>query len=94
MAIRAPHVHRSVLNWARTEEEELIVFSHSRIKPGQNYQNFNNKIYLSGKSSPLIDNKGRLLVAIESLRDITEIRKAQQALMDSEEKYRNIIEEY
>ncbi len=74
------------------EEEELIVFSHSRIKPGQNYQNFNNKIYLSGKSSPLIDNKGRLLGAIESLRDITEIRKAQQALMDSEEKYRNIIE--
>ncbi|WP_054695319.1 PAS domain S-box protein [Syntrophomonas palmitatica] len=75
------------------DEEEVIVFSHSRVEPGQNQKHpLNNEIYLSGKSSPLYDNNGRLLGAIESLRDITENRRAQQALIDSEEKYRNIIE--
>lgn len=52
----------------------------------------NNELYIAEKSAPLYDRSGKLIGAIESLRDITENRKAQKALQDSEEKYRNIIE--
>ncbi|MGS0763842.1 PAS domain S-box protein [Syntrophomonas curvata] len=50
------------------------------------------EIYISEKSAPLYDRCGKLIGAIESLRDVTENRQAQKALKDSEEKYRNIIE--
>lgn len=49
-------------------------------------------LYISEKSAPLYDRSGKLIGAIESLRDVTENRQAQKALQDSEEKYRNIIE--
>lgn len=49
-------------------------------------------IFISEKSAPLYDRNGNLIGAIESLRDVTENRRAQKALQESEEKYRNIME--
>ncbi len=43
---------------------------------------------LWGKASPLYDQKGEIVGAIESIRDITERRRAEEALRESEEKYR------
>ncbi|MCL6634589.1 MAG: EAL domain-containing protein [Peptococcaceae bacterium] len=47
---------------------------------------------LWGKASPLYDGSGNLVGAIESLRDITEWRRAEEALRESEALYRTIFE--
>lgn len=76
------------------EEQYLFLKQDKGIFYGENIcpQIGNGETYISGKSSPLYDRSGQLIGAIASLRNITENRKAQQALQDSEEKYRNIIE--
>lgn len=48
--------------------------------------------YCWGIASLLFDNEGNTIGAIESLRDITEKKKAEEALKRSEEKYREIFE--
>ena len=54
---------------------------------------YNNKgAWLFVKASPLHDQAGNIIGAIESSRDITERKKAQDALKLSEEKHRNYIE--
>jgi diguanylate cyclase (GGDEF)-like protein/PAS domain S-box-containing protein len=50
------------------------------------------KLYLWAKASPLFDTQGRIIGAIESIRDVTKIKEAEQTLRDSECKYRNIFE--
>ncbi|MDI9571396.1 MAG: PAS domain S-box protein [Pseudomonadota bacterium] len=47
---------------------------------------------LWGKASPLYDPDGRVVGAIESIRDITERKLMEDELRRSEEKYRNILE--
>lgn len=49
--------------------------------------------YLFGKISPLYDDKGNLVGAIETIRDITEYKKAEMDLLESEIKFRNTIEQ-
>jgi PAS domain S-box-containing protein len=48
--------------------------------------------YLFGKASALFDSKGNIVGAIESIRDISERRRAEEALVQAEEKYRGIFE--
>lgn len=48
--------------------------------------------FLSNISAPLLNSKGDRLGYIESIRDITESRKAMQALEESEEKYRSMVD--
>jgi len=47
---------------------------------------------LWGKAGPLYDADGRVVGAIESIRDVTERKQMEEELQRSEEKYRNILE--
>jgi PAS domain S-box-containing protein len=50
------------------------------------------EVYLLGTASILRDSKGNVIGAIESIRDITGRRKAEEALIDSEARLRAIID--
>ncbi len=47
---------------------------------------------LSCKARPLYDSTGKIIGAIESVRDVTEIKKTQEMLRDSEQRYRSVVE--
>lgn len=49
-------------------------------------------VYLWGKASPLRDVRGNVIGAIESIRDITERKRTEEALKESEEKFRALTE--
>jgi len=50
------------------------------------------KAILWGKASPLYDDEGRIIGAIESIRDVTERRRTEEALRESEARYKGIID--
>lgn len=92
---RRPMLIDLALGYSDYDKEQFLYLKRDKgIFYGENIcpQIGQNEVYISGKSSPLYDRSGKLIGAIASLRDITDNRKAQQALQDSEEKYRNIIE--
>ncbi|MGC9194346.1 MAG: PAS domain S-box protein [Syntrophobacteraceae bacterium] len=47
---------------------------------------------LSGKARPLYDSDCKIMGAIECIRDVTEIRKTQEKLRESEKRYRSVVE--
>jgi PAS domain S-box-containing protein len=49
--------------------------------------------YLWFIASPLYDRHGGITGAIESIRDITDLKRAESDLRESEERYRNVIED-
>jgi len=50
------------------------------------------EVFLWGKASPLFGTRGNVVGAIESIRDVTDIKKTEQALRASEGNYRQIFE--
>lgn len=68
------------------DREGIIAESVSRhLVPGQD-------VFLWVKASPICDASGNVIGAIESIRDITQRKKAEDDLKQSEERYRTIIE--
>ena len=49
-------------------------------------------VTLMGKASPLYNREGEIVGAIESIRDITELKRAERDLQRSEEWFRNLIQ--
>ncbi|HEX3001812.1 MAG TPA: PAS domain S-box protein, partial [Methanoregula sp.] len=49
-------------------------------------------VTLMGKASPLYNRQGKVVGAIESIRDITDLKKAEHDLQRSEEWFRNLIQ--
>lgn len=50
------------------------------------------KAILWGKASPLYDHDGNITGAIESIRDVTERRRIEEALRESEARYKGIVD--
>lgn len=92
---RRPLLIDLVLNpEAYQEEDFLYVRSDNQALFGESFcsKMAGDGRYLAGKSSKIFDHQGNLIGVIESFRDITERKRAEEALRQSEEKYRNIIE--
>ncbi len=50
-------------------------------------------VYIWCTASPIYDTEGNVIGAIESIRDITEWREVEEVLRESEERYRNVVED-
>lgn len=79
------------------EEAEKKYLTFSRQQGGLVAVSYNpslgpDGLYLSGKASPLYDAVGNRVGAIESLRDISQIKQAEEAIRASEQRFRDLFD--
>jgi PAS domain S-box-containing protein len=74
-------------SYIRQEDDIWVTETDTPSLSGQPDQRF------WAKARRLYDNEGRVIGAIESIRDITDRRRAEEALRESEEKFRLLTEE-
>ncbi len=86
LAIKPDADTEKTYSFLSRDKESIIAESVSRhLKPGQ-------EVFLWIKASLICDAWGHIVGAIESIRDITQRKKAEDDLKQSEERYRTIIE--
>jgi PAS domain S-box-containing protein len=86
MLCQNPEIERQYLH-VKKKSNKIIADTHVRILNGKK------DITLWGIASPLYDTKDTIVGAIESIRDITDLKKAEEVLVESEQRYRNVVED-
>jgi len=86
MLCQNPEIERQYLH-VKKKSNKIIADTHIRILNGKK------DITLWGIASPLYDTKDTIVGAIESIRDITDLKKAEEVLVESEQRYRNVVED-
>jgi PAS domain S-box-containing protein len=69
-----------------TREKGILIADTSLPRPK------GKPVVLMGKASPLYNRQGEMIGAIESIRDITELKTVEEELRAEEEKYRVVVE--
>lgn len=93
--VRRPTLVDLVLNPDEDVESEYINFKRDKMSiSGEIHIPNSGKgdVYIWGKASPLLDSSGRVIGAIESVRDLAEQKKVEKDLRRSRENYQNIFE--
>jgi len=75
-------------HYSATERDGNNLFGEVYISSAFNGEG----VYLWAKAAPLLDREGAIVGAIESIRDITELKRKEDALKESEERYRTLTE--
>lgn len=69
----------------RKDQDVLIIETDTPIIKGE-------KVFLWAKASPVYDQSGNIIGAIESIRDISEQKQSEEDLKKSEAKYRELVQ--
>lgn len=77
-----------------TKYTDILRFEDGTLAGGAYMPNLQGgSVYLMGNAAALYNSRGEIVGAIESIRDITERKRAEEALKISEGKYRAIVED-
>ncbi len=97
--LRRPVLADLVLEDNAQRDEEIKEYYDAVWKQGNKYYcetlanalYDNSGAYIWATASPIFNAEGQMVGAIESVRDITDFKRSQEALRESEEKYREIL---
>jgi PAS domain S-box-containing protein len=82
------------LSDAEIEEKYSTLRREAGVVIAETYLPFfrGKEVFLWGKASPIYDEKGKVIGAIESIRDITDAKRVENAVRESERGFREILE--